>query len=102
MPVVQFRPPFVEVAQPMLLAPPSKTRPVWKVATIVFPKPNESGSTCVACWLSEFVYGSLLIGVARTLPAELAEAARSPAATAMAAAQVPAPLGIRAFTMPRW
>ena len=54
----------------MLLEPPSKKRPVWNVATIVFPKANESGSTWVLCWLDVFVYGSLLIGVASTVPAE--------------------------------
>jgi hypothetical protein len=37
LPVVQVTPQFVEVAQPMLLEPPSKKRPVWKVATIVSP-----------------------------------------------------------------
>jgi hypothetical protein len=67
MPVVQVRSAFVVVAQPMLLAPPSKKRPVWNVATTVFPYPKESGSSCVLCWLDWFVYGSELIGVAITL-----------------------------------
>jgi hypothetical protein len=42
-------------------------RPVWNAATTVLPWPKESGSTCVRCWLDEFVYGSELIGVATTL-----------------------------------
>ncbi len=54
MPVVHVRPAFVVVAQPMLLEPPSKKRPVWNVATTVLPQPNESGSSCVRCWLSGF------------------------------------------------
>ena len=46
MPVVQVRPAFVVVAQPMLLAPPpALNRPVWNVPTTVLPKPKESGST---------------------------------------------------------
>ena len=69
MPVVHVRPAFVVVAQPMLLEPPSKKRPVWNVATTVLPQPKESGSSCVRCWLVGFVYGSELIGVATTLPA---------------------------------
>jgi hypothetical protein len=81
MPVVQVRPAFVVVAQPMLLEPPpTLNRPVWKVATTVLPKPNESGSTCVRCWLDWFVYESELIGVATTLPAEATAAATSAAA----------------------
>jgi hypothetical protein len=36
-PVVQVRPAFVVVAQPILLAPPPKTRPVWKATTTVLP-----------------------------------------------------------------
>jgi len=77
-PVVQCLPASVEVAQPMLLAPPSKKRPVWKVPTIVLPNANESGSTCVLCWLDAFVYGSELIGVAITLAAETVETMVSP------------------------
>src|SRR5215216_705303 len=86
-PVVQVRPAFVVVAHPMLLAPPPKTRPVWKAATTVLPWPNESGSTWVLCWLSVFVYGSWLIGVGSTLPASTAgptTSARQAAATLMA------------------
>ena len=41
-------------------------RPSWKAATIVLPKEKVSGSTCVACWLVEFVYGSELILVSGT------------------------------------
>ena len=55
LPVVQVRPALVVVAQAMLLAPPSKTRPVWKAVTTVLPCANESGSTWVLCWLSGFV-----------------------------------------------
>ena len=55
-PVVQCRPESVEVAQAMLLDPPPlKKRPVWIVATIVFPNANESGSTCALCWLDALV-----------------------------------------------
>src|SRR5262245_5347113 len=48
-PWVQETPPLVLVAQPMSLAPPLKTRPVWNVATTVDPHANVSGSTSVAC-----------------------------------------------------
>ena len=44
MPVVQVRPAFVVVAQPMLLEPPpALNRPVWNVATTVLPKPKRVG-----------------------------------------------------------
>ena len=49
----------------------------------MFPKANESASTWVACWLVVFVYGSLLIGVASTVPAEpLATTSRRQSAAA--------------------
>src|SRR6478735_3132496 len=96
MPVVQVRPAFVVVAQPMLLEPPpTLNRPVWKVATTVLPKPNESGSTWVLCWLDWFVYGSALIGVATTLPPAAAAALAS--ATAMPASR--ALLQLRSTTL---
>src|SRR5262245_46692389 len=67
----------------MLLAPPPLTkRPVWKAATTVSPNPNESGSTCVRCWLEGFVYGSELTGVAITLAAGATAAASRAAAIA--------------------
>ena len=46
-PCVQLAPPSWEVAQPMSEAPPFRKRPTWKVATIVEPKANVSGSTSV-------------------------------------------------------
>src|SRR5258706_15210457 len=46
-PLVQAPPLLVEVAKPMSHAPPSKTRPTWKVATIVEPLEKVSGSTSV-------------------------------------------------------
>ena len=101
MPVVHVRPPFVEVDQARLLAPPLKNRPVWKVATIVLPKANESASTCVLCWLDVFVYGSLLIGVASTVPAELLAATSRPKAAATAATVLPAPLSPLRATVAR-
>jgi hypothetical protein len=38
---------FDDVAKPIAQAPPSKTRPTWKAATIVEPFANVSGSTSV-------------------------------------------------------
>src|SRR6186997_3208943 len=100
MPVVHVRPELVEVAQPRLLEPPLSKRPVWKVATIVFPNANESASTCVLCWLDEFVYGSLLIGVASTVPAEpLATARRQTAAAPTAIVTAPL-LSLRVTSTP--
>src|SRR5258708_37130308 len=46
-PLVQAPPLLVEVAKPMSQEPPSKTRPTWKVATIVEPLEKVSGSTSV-------------------------------------------------------
>src|SRR6266571_4445766 len=59
-PLVKLLPPLVEVANPMLEAPPLKKRPTWKAETMVEPKAKVSGSTSVACWLVVLVYGSLL------------------------------------------
>src|SRR5436305_12002751 len=59
-PAVQLLPPLVEVANPILEAPPLKKRPTWKAETMVEPKAKVSGSTSVLCWLSVLVYGSLL------------------------------------------
>ena len=70
-------------------------RPVWKVATIVFPKANESASTWVLCWLDVFVYGSLLIGVARTVPAEPLATTSRPTAAMTAATALHTPHGPR-------
>src|SRR5919197_4897007 len=60
-PCLQLLPPLVEVAKPMLAAPPLKMRPTWKAATIVLPKAKVSGSTSVLWMLSGLVYGSVLI-----------------------------------------
>src|SRR3954447_25362464 len=49
-PLVHEAPLFVDVANPMAHAPPSKMRPTWKADTIVDPFENVSGSTC-AWWL---------------------------------------------------
>src|SRR5512140_392186 len=65
-PFVQLAPLFVLVDQQTFDAPPSKKRPVCCAATIVEPNENVSGSTCVLCWLVEFVYGSELIWVRGT------------------------------------
>jgi len=82
------RPAFVVVAHPMLLEPPpTLKRPVWNAATTLVPKLNESGSTCVRCWLDWFVYGSELIGVATTLPPAAAAATTSAAAAPTSATQ---------------
>src|ERR687883_1723748 len=60
-PLTHDVPPFVEVAQPMSDAPPSKKRPNCAAATIVLPNEYESGSTIVLCWLVELVNGSVAI-----------------------------------------
>jgi hypothetical protein len=57
---------LVEVAQPILEAPPSVKRPDWMAATMVEPNENVSGSTIVWCWLVLLVYGSLLIWTMET------------------------------------
>src|SRR5204862_1812863 len=63
--VVEGRKPRVHVAprlreneKPMLEAPPPKIRPLWNTARTDEPTANESGSTCVSCWLCGFRYGS--------------------------------------------
>ena len=48
-PLVHEAPLFVDVAQPMSVAPPSKKRPNWAAATIVEPDEYVSGSTIVLC-----------------------------------------------------
>ncbi|HWO63048.1 MAG TPA: hypothetical protein VNO31_23750, partial [Umezawaea sp.] len=55
----------------------------------------ESGSTWVACWLFGFVYGSLLIGVASTVPAEPLATTRRQAAAAPMAIVLATPLSLR-------
>src|SRR6266705_6733141 len=60
-PLVKLFPPLVDVANPMLEAPPLKKRPTWNAETIVEPNENVSGSTSVLCWLVVLVYGSELI-----------------------------------------
>src|SRR2546425_10456449 len=59
-PLVKLFPPSVDVAKPMLEAPPLKKRPTWKAETKVEPEDKVSGSTSVACWLVVLVYGSVL------------------------------------------
>ncbi len=75
-----------------MLAPPSKNRPVWMTLTIVEPNANESGSTCVLCWLEAFVYGSELIGIGSTLAAAAAGTISKPKAAAIASSRLPAPV----------
>src|SRR5256885_12276677 len=60
-PLVHDVPLFVDVAQPMSDAPPSKKRPNCPAETIVEPNEYESGSTIVLCWLVELVKGSVAI-----------------------------------------
>jgi hypothetical protein len=66
-PLVHVPPLFVDVAKPIVQAPPSKMRPTWNAATIVEPFEKLSGSTSVR-WLVAveprqvaWVNGSLLI-----------------------------------------
>src|SRR5258708_17818520 len=59
-PCCQVVPPSVEVFQPMSELPPSLNRPTWEEVTMVLPYAKVSGSTSVACWLVELVYGSVL------------------------------------------
>ena len=83
-------PPFCEVENTRLLEPPPPNqRPDWDSATIVCPWANESGSTCVLCWwpVPPSVYGSLLIGVGMTLPAETVETTSIARAATAAAVQ---------------
>src|SRR3954452_12054358 len=69
-PLVQVAPLFVDVANPIVQAPPSKIRPTWNAATIVEPFEKGSGSTSVRWfvavdpWQVDWVKGSLLIGSA--------------------------------------
>src|SRR5881409_1979951 len=79
---------FVETETPMSDDPPSVKRPHCAVATIVLPDEYVSGSTIVACWLVEFVNGS----VAMIVTATFAEATSVSVNAAMAA---------RANTRPR-
>src|SRR5438445_7801938 len=60
-PLVKLLPPLVDVAKPMLEAPPLKKRPTWKAETKVEPEAKVSGSSSVLCWLVVLVYGSLLL-----------------------------------------
>src|SRR5215471_21314427 len=82
----QVVPPSPERAKPMSLAPPLTKRPTWKAPTTVLPAAKVSGSTSVACWLVEFVNGSLLTCVSVTLalaaPTEAAKTATTATATA--------------------
>src|SRR5258708_33329261 len=58
--LVKLLPPLVDVAKPMLEAPPLKKRPTWKAETKVLPEDKVSGSTSAACWLVALVKGSVL------------------------------------------
>jgi hypothetical protein len=53
--------PSADLANPMSDAPPLKKRPLCVTAMSVLPAANVSGSTVVACWLVEFVNGSVKI-----------------------------------------
>src|ERR671928_282395 len=57
---------FVETDTPMSDDPPSVKRPHCAAATIVLPNEYVSGSTIVACWLVEFVNGSVAMIVTAT------------------------------------
>jgi hypothetical protein len=59
-PWIQVRPPFTEVAKPMLADTPLNTRPTWNADTIVWPEANEDGSTSVLWALKVLAYGSVL------------------------------------------
>src|SRR3954454_7848009 len=80
-------PPSVERTTPMSVEPPLKKRPTCMAPTTVLPNANVSGSTSVACWLVEFVNGSLLTRVSGTL----ASAAPTGAAKTVTAATATAP-----------
>ena len=75
---------LVDVAQPPLAAPPSRYRPTWNAATIVFPKAKLSGSTSVACSPELVpVYGSRLIRTGAATAAGASAAIADAAATAL-------------------
>src|SRR5215467_13521124 len=82
----QVAPPSPERAKPMSVEPPLTNRPTWNVATTVLPAAKVSGSTSVACWLVEFVNGSLLTRVSVTLAVAAPTGAAKTAATATTAA----------------
>src|SRR5256885_3708246 len=81
-PLVHDVPLFVDVAQPMSDAPPSKKRPNCAAETSVEPNEYESGSTIVLCWLVELVKGSVailttgIVAAAATLSTSAAVAAK--------------------------
>src|ERR1700694_59847 len=76
----------------LLEPPPPKYLPDCVTATIVEPKANESGSTCVLCCGPEFVYGSELIGCASTLAADIDATISSARPAATASSDLPTPL----------
>src|SRR6266851_10057801 len=84
-PLVKPFPPLVDVAKPMLEAPPLKKRPTWKAETKVEPEDKVSGSTSVACWLVPLVNGSLLICKRVKAKAEMVDASANTRATVTAA-----------------
>src|SRR5919197_2492348 len=77
---VHEAPLFVETETPMSEAPPSVKRPHCAAATIVLPNAYVSGSTIVACWLVEFVNGS--VAMMRTETFAAAASASTSAAVA--------------------
>src|SRR5216684_4185661 len=83
-PLVKPFPPLVDVAKPMLEAPPLKKRPTWKAETKVLPEARVSGSTSVACWLVLLVYGSLLIWTRVKAKAEMVDESANTRASAIA------------------
>src|SRR5437588_5708128 len=99
-PCVQLAPPLRDVAHPMSDEPPLKNRPVWKVATIVDPKANVSGSTSVLCMLVMFVNGSELILKRVTLAAAPAVEAATARPAAIANAAVALLIASSSFTGP--
>src|ERR671926_1304044 len=89
-PLVQDVPLFVDVAQPMSDAPPSKKRPNCAAETRVEPNEYESGSTIVLCWLVEFVNGSVAIfTTGMTAPAATLKTSAAAAAAPRTSAKRP-------------
>ena len=50
MPLLHVRPSSFDTAKPIPVAPPSKRRPTWNVATVVRPTVKLSGSTSLSGW----------------------------------------------------
>ena len=84
---VHVDPLFDETATPMSDDPPSVKRPSWAVATIVLPNEYVSGSTFVACWLVEFVNGSVMMMVTATFAEATSESVSAAAAASPSASK---------------